>query len=157
MPDKRHKSPVMLEGQVEPDRRLWEETGWRRDCRWTGWRMRENQRQRDKDERSCWVVRYRWLMETGSSEEGYSFQEGRLLKAKRALRSLMMTAFALECSKVARGQRTREVTLFEREKVMLQTETARIRTLVKCMDLDSMVGGSAPGILMKETRCQKRV
>ena len=79
---------------------------------------------------------------------------------KRALRGLMMTALAPECSKVALGQRTREVTLSRRVMVMAQTTTAQIRTLMKCPDSGSMVGESVPEIVTKETketRCQKRV
>lgn len=69
----------------------------------------------------------------------------------------MMTALAPEFSKMARGQRTREVTPSRRVMVMVQTTAAQIQTLMKCPDSDSMVGESVPEILTKETRCQKRV
>ena len=70
---------------------------------------------------------------------------------------LMMTVLAPECSKMALDQRTREVTPSRRVMVMFQTTTAQIQMLMKCPDLDSMVGESVPEILTKETGCQKRV
>lgn len=115
--------------------------------------------------------------------EGYSFQEDRLSKVKavllltkvfhstsgckkaqgdhnlekRYLRGPMMMALAPGCSKMTWGQRTREVTPFRRAKVMAQTTVGQVQTLMKCLDWDSMVGESVPGILTKETRCEKRV